>query len=67
MQMLQGIPLSFHIVDSNDAPKTMRRKNVVIGESWTRLVVNYILTNPAGYLLALFAVSAFKPCSERGH
>ena len=44
------LPFSFHVVDSNDAPKTTRRKNVVIAESWIRPVVNCILTNPAGYL-----------------
>ena len=61
------IPFSFHMVDSNDALKTTRRKNVVKGESWIKLVVNCILINPAGYLLALLAVSARKPSSEQGH
>ena len=60
-------PFSFLKVDSNDAPKTTRRKNVVIGESWIRLAVSCILTNPVGYLLALLAVSARKPSSEQGH
>ena len=63
-------PFSFHMVDSNDAPKTTRRKNVVIDLSPVRvgLVVNCnILTNPGGYLLALLAVSARKPSSEQGH
>ena len=55
------------MVDSNDAPKTTRRKNAVIDDSWIRLVFNYILTNPAGYPLALLAVSARKPSSEQGH
>ena len=59
-------PFSFHMVDSNDAPKTTRRKNVVMGGSWIRLVVNCI-PNPAGYMLALLAVSERKPSSEQGH
>ena len=60
-------PFSFHTVDSDDAPKITRRKNAVIGHSWIRLVINCILTNPAGYLLALLAVNARKPTSEQGH
>ena len=59
-------PFRFHMVDSDDAPKTTRRKNAVIGESWIRLVVNCILTNPAGYLLALLAVNARKAATEQG-
>ena len=55
------------MVDSDNAPKTTHRKNVVIGESWIRLVVNCILTNLAGYVLAMLAVNARKRTSEQGH
>ena len=63
----EKFPFNFHMVDSDDAPETTHRKNVVIGGSWIRLVVNCILTNSAGYLLALLAVSARGPSSEQGH
>ena len=60
-------PFSFHMVENDDALKTTRRKNMEIGESWIKLVVNCILTNPTGYLLALLAVNTRKPTSEQGH
>ena len=66
-RMLQEVSIWLPYLDSNDAPKTTRSKNVVIGERWIRPAVSCTPTNPAGYLLALLVVSARKPSSEQGH